>query len=108
MHLRLGPDGWREGRERKTLKKEQAKHPTCNRSLHIAIMTGMGWTNCSKPNTRHSKRTKCHAQKQNEPMFIMHHAETQPKDHGYKLSANFHKPPLLHVGQVNSLSEKSR
>lgn len=41
-------------------------------------------------------------------MFILSHAETQPKDYGYKLSANFYKPSLFHVGQVNSLLEKSR
>ena len=43
------------------------------------------------------------------PMLIMSHAETHSKDNVYKFSANFHKPIiLLHVGQVNSLPEKSR
>lgn len=62
----------------------------------------------SAPNkTQDTAKELCCAQKQNDPRAHYESCRDTAKDYGYTLSANFYKPILLHVGQVNSLPEKS-
>lgn len=108
MHLGVGPNGWREGRERKTQRNNIRKHPMC----HGSLQAWDGQTASNQTQDTAKEQSAMHRSKMQPPaphtMFIMSHAETQPKDYGYKLSANFYKSSLFHVGQVNSLLEKSR